>query len=96
MSMNLYVGNLSSETTESELKDLFAQFGEVESTKIITDRHSGDPKGFGFVEMSSRPEGEKAINELNGKLLRNREITVNRARPKKPRRGFGGGGRGRF
>jgi RNA recognition motif-containing protein len=96
MSMNLYVGNLSSETTESELKDLFAQFGEVESAKIITDRHSGDPKGFGFVEMSTRSEGEKAINELNGKLVRNREIIVNRARPKKPRRGFEGDDRGRF
>jgi RNA recognition motif-containing protein len=96
MSMNLYVGNLSSETTESELKDLFAQFGEVESAKIITDRHSGNPKGFGFVEMSSRSEGEKAITELNGKLVHNREIAVNRARPKKPRRGFDGGGRGRF
>ena len=101
MSMKLYVGNLSFETSESELKDLFTPFGEVESVKIITDRYSGAPKGFGFVEMSTRAEGEKAINELNGKMLRNREIIVNRARPQKSRGGFGGGrqrggGRGRY
>lgn len=96
MSMNLYVGNLSFETTESELKDLFDPFGEVESVKIITDRYSGAPKGFGFVEMSTRAEGEKAISELNGKMLRNREIIVNRARPRTRRGGFGGGSRGRF
>jgi RNA recognition motif-containing protein len=96
MSMNLYVGNLSFETTESELQEVFAPFGDVESVKIITDGYSGVSKGFGFVEMSTVAEGEKAISELNGTVVRNREIIVNKARPRRPRGGFAGGSRGRF
>jgi cold-inducible RNA-binding protein len=95
MSMNLYVGNLSFETTESDLKELFDPLGQVQSVKIITDRYSGVSKGFGFVEMSTRAEGEKAIQELNSKMVRNREIIVNEARPRRDR-GSSGGGRGRF
>jgi cold-inducible RNA-binding protein len=103
MSMKLYVGNLSYETTEPELNDLFSPLGNVESVKIITDRYSGVSKGFGFVEMSSREEGEQAIQELNGTTVRNRTIIVNEARPqvsrggggRRPSRG-GGGGRGRY
>jgi len=93
MSMKLYVGNLSYETTESELNELFSTMGTVESVKIITDPYSGMSKGFGFVEMSTREQGEMAIRELNGKSLRNRTIVVNEARPRKPRGGPGGGGR---
>lgn len=100
MSVKLYVGNLSYEVTESELNDLFAPFGVVESVKIITDRYTGNSKGFGFVEMSTREEASKAINELNGKTVRNRAIAVNEARPRSPGGGFGGrrsrGGRERF
>jgi len=100
--MKLYVGNLSYEMSESQLSDLFTPFGAIESAKIITDKYTGNSKGFGFVEMSSREEGEKAISELNGKQINNRAITVNEARPK-PERGSsggrgggGGGGRGRY
>lgn len=101
MSIKLYVGNLSYETTELELKDLFSPHGAVESVKIITDRYSGLSKGFGFVEMSSREEAEQAIQELNGTTVRNRTIIVNEARPQVPRGGGrrpmrGGGGRGRY
>lgn len=101
MSVKLYVGNLSYEVTESELNELFAPFGAVESAKIITDRYTGNPKGFGFVEMSTREEANKAIKELNGKTVRNRAIVVNEARPRSPQGGFGGrrprgGGRERF
>lgn len=93
MSMKLYVGNLSYEMSESELSDLFAPFGTIESAKVITDKYTGNSKGFGFVEMSSREEGEKAISELNGKQINNRAITVNEARPKPDRGGSGGGHR---
>jgi len=94
MSMKLYVGNLSYETSEEELNQLFAPMGKVESVKIISDRYSGISKGFGFVEMSSRAEGEAAIKELNGKTLHNRTIVVNeaKARTSGGRPGGGGGG----
>lgn len=93
MSMKLYVGNLAYEVSESELEELFTPFGTVESAKIITDRYTGRSKGFGFVEMSDRQEGEKAIADLNGKEVRNRTITVNEARPRQARGGYGGGRR---
>jgi RNA recognition motif-containing protein len=94
-SMNLYVGNMSYHTTESDLRDLFAAYGEVESAKIVTDRYTGQSKGFGFVEMSSRSEGEKAIAELNGKEIDSRQVKVNEAKPRTDNRGGGGyGGRG--
>ena len=86
MSMKLYVGNLGYDVTESQLSDLFAPFGTVESTKIITDKYSGRSRGFGFVEMENRDDGEKAINELNGQDFQSRAITVNEARPRTERR----------
>ena len=94
-SMNLYVGNLSFNTTESALEELFAEFGQVDSAKIITDRYTGQSRGFGFVEMSSRSEGEQAIAALNGKEFENRQLKVNEAKPRtEGRRGGGGGGGG--
>ena len=88
-SMNLYVGNLSYNTTESALNDLFANYGEVQSAKIIMDRDTGRSRGFGFVEMSDRGEGEKAIAELNGADLDGRQIRVNEAKPRNNDRGRG-------
>ena len=93
MGKKLYVGNLPFSYTEGSLMDLFTQIGTVESCRLITDRDSGRSKGFGFVEMSSDEEAEKAISELNGRELEGRAITVNEARPQEPRSGgFGGGG----
>ncbi len=89
--MNIYVGNLSYDVTEDDFRELFVSFGEVESANIITDRHSGQPKGFGFVEMPNGDEAERAIQELNGKEVMERELTVNEARPRRER----GRGRGR-
>ncbi len=89
MKKKLYVGNLSFETTEAELKELFAQSGSVETVRIITDRDSGRSKGFGFVEMQEG--GEKAIAEWNGKDYRGRALTVNEARPMADRNSAGGG-----
>ena len=94
MSMKLYVGNLSYDVTDADLNDLFAPFGTVESAKVIADRFTGESKGFGFVELSNRSEGEKAIRELNGTEFRRRALTVNEARPQAPRSGPGGGGGG--
>ena len=90
--MKLYVGNLSYNTNEQRLSDAFAQFGTVESAKIITDRYSGQSKGFGFVEMSSREEGESAISALDGQELDQRRIKVNESKPRPEggRGGFGG------
>ena len=88
MKKKLYVGNLSSETTESDLKELFGQAGSVETVRIITDRDTGRSKGFGFVEMQDG--GDKAIAEMNGKDFKGRALTVNEARPMSSRddRGF--------
>jgi len=94
--MRIYVGNLSSEITEEELRQEFEAFGEVESVNIITDKISGRPKGFGFVEMTSESEGQAAITGLNGKPLKDRTLNVNVARPRSDRRGGGfSGGRQR-
>lgn len=100
MSMNLYVGNLSRDLNEAELREQFEAFGTVVSCSIIKDKFSGDSRGFGFVEMPNKAEAERAINALNGKELKGRTITVNEARPRteRPRSGgfgSGGGGRGR-
>ena len=92
--MNIYVGNLSRQTTEDDLRQAFEEFGQVESTNIITDRFSGESRGFGFVEMPSKQEAEKAIEEMNGKDLMGRALNVNEARPKTDRRGGRGGGGG--
>ena len=87
--MKIYVGNLSSEITEEELRQEFEAFGEVESVNIIMDKISGRPKGFGFVEMTSESEGQAAITGLNGKTLEDRTLNVNVARPRSDRRGGG-------
>jgi len=91
--MNIYVGNLSRDLTESELKEAFETFGTVNSASIIKDRYTGESRGFGFVEMPNHEEAQAAINSLNGKSLKGRTATVNEARPRadKPRTGFGGG-----
>lgn len=85
--MKLYVGNLPYNFNDSGLTDLFNPFGTVVSAKIITDRYSGQSKGFGFVEMSNRSEGHKAMEELNGKQVGHRALVVNEARPPKKRSG---------
>jgi RNA recognition motif-containing protein len=90
MSLNIYVGNLSFDTAEDELRELFTAYGAVESVKIISDQYTGRSRGFGFVEMASRDEGAKAIEELNSKDLGGRPLKVNEA---KPRRDSGGSGR---
>ena len=101
MAKKLYVGSLSYNTNDAGLKSFFAQAGAVESANVIMDKISGRSRGFGFVEMSSDEDAEKAIEMLNGKDLDGRKITVNEARPmgdKPPRRdggGYGGGGYGR-
>ena len=105
--MNIYVGNLSRDLTEEELRQEFAAFGEVSSVNIIKDKYGGQSRGFGFVEMPSKMEAEAAINGLKGKTLKERTMDVNEARPRTDswggrssygggRRGggFGGGGRG--
>lgn len=92
--MNIYVGNLSHETTDDDLRQAFEAFGQVESASVIKDRFSGESRGFGFVEMPSKTEAQTAIEEMNGKDLNGRAINVNEARPKAPRGGGGGGGRG--
>ena len=91
--MNIYVGNLSYEVTEEDLKQAFEGFGKVESVNIIKDRYSGEPRGFGFVEMPDKAEGQSAINDLNGKDLKGRTLNVNEARPRSDDRGGRGGGR---
>ncbi|MEM7405716.1 MAG: RNA-binding protein [Pseudomonadota bacterium] len=93
--MNLYVGNLPYNTTEDDLREAFANFGQVTRVNIIKDRDTGDSKGFGFVEMGSSSEGESAISGLDGTSLGGRNIKVNQAKPRaeRPARGGGGGGR---
>ena len=90
--MNLYVGNLLLNVGENDLRNAFEQFGQVSEVRLIMDKFSGKSKGFGFVEMPSKDEAEKAIGEMNGKEFMGRAITVNVAKPKTDRRG---GGRGR-
>ncbi len=93
MGNKLYVGSLPYSTTEQELSDLFAQHGTVKSAKVITDRYTGQSRGFGFVEMNSDEEAQKAITALNGANMGGRTLVVNEARPQE-RRPFGGGGGG--
>ena len=98
MKKKLYVGNLSFETTESDLKELFAQTGSVETVRIITDRDTGRSKGFGFVEMTNNDEAQAAISALNGQQSNGRALTVNEARPREDRGASrtGGGSRARY
>ena len=93
MSKKLYVGNLAFQTTSQDLQDLFAQAGTVESASVISDRDTGQSKGFAFVEMSSEEEAAAAIEQFNGRELAGRTLKVNEARPRESR-GGGGGGRG--
>lgn len=100
MATKLYIGNLSFETTEGELRDAFAAFGNVTSCNVIMDRDTGRPRGFAFVEMASGDEAAKAIAGLNGKELGGRALVVNEARPREDRPrgggGFGGGNGGGY
>ena len=89
---NIFVGNLSFNTNEDELRQLFEGYGQVDRVSILTDRETGRSRGFGFVEMSSNEDGEKAIAALNGSQVGGRTINVNEARPKAERVGGGGGG----
>ena len=93
MAKKLYVGNLSYDTSDSDLQRLFEEFGTVESAQVISDRETGRSKGFGFVEMGSDQEAQAAISALNGKEVGGRALTVNEARPREER---GGGGRGGY
>jgi RNA recognition motif-containing protein len=103
MGTKLFVGNLSYEASEKDLTELFTQAGTVESVKIVTDKYSGQPRGFGFVEMSTSGEAQNAISTLNGTSVKDRNITVTEAKPRTERdtrdsrgggRGHGGGGGG--
>ena len=96
MGRKLYVGNLPYSASEQSLQDAFSACGTVESANVITDRDTGQSKGFGFVEMSSDSEAQKAIQELNGSSLDGREIAVNEARPQQKRSGGGGAGCGGY
>ena len=91
---NIFVGNLSFNTGEDELRQAFESYGQVDRVSIMTDRDTGRSRGFGFVEMTSNEDGEKAISGLNGSQLGGRTINVNEARPKSDRPGGGGGGGG--
>src|SRR5258707_10176702 len=93
MTMKLYVGNLSFETSSDELETMFAQAGTVESVALIEDRETGRSRGFGFVEMSTKEEGAAAIQQFNGKDVGGRALNVNEAKPREDRGGGGGGGR---
>lgn len=97
--MNIYIGNLSRETSEDDLRQAFQAFGQVTSVAIIKDKFTGDPRGFAFVEMSNNTEAQSAISGLNGKELKGKAMSVNEARPRSDsprgdnRRQGGGGGR---
>ena len=91
MSMKLYVGNLSFNTTQTDLEKIFGEVGTVDSTNIITDRETGNSRGFAFVEMSSQEEGQNAIAQLDGKEIDGRNLKVNEAKPQEKRAGGGGG-----
>jgi RNA recognition motif-containing protein len=93
--MNIYVGNLSFDVTEEELRQAFEAYGQVESATIVKDKFSGQSRGFGFVEMPTKAEAMSAISGLNGKDLNGRTLNVNEARPRSDNRGQGGRGGGR-
>lgn len=91
--MNIFVGNLSHDATDADVRDAFAAFGKVANVTIIRDKFSGEPRGFGFVEMDAKAEAEAAIAGMNGKEIKGRPLNVNEARPKTERGGGGGGNR---
>ena len=88
--MNIYVGNLSRDVTDDDLKKAFEAFGQITSVNVIKDKHSGEPRGFGFVEMSSKEEAQSAIDGLNGTDLKGQSLNVNEARPRSENRRGGG------
>jgi RNA recognition motif-containing protein len=91
MAFNIYVGNLSYQTTSEDLRQLFAQDGTVERAQVAEDRETGRSRGFGFVEMATREEGEAAIQRLNGQDFKGRNLNINEARPRESRGSSGGG-----
>ena len=91
--MNIYIGNMSFDTTEAQLRQAFEAFGQVSTVSIVTDKYTGEPRGFAFVEMSGKSEAVAAISALNGQELNGRAINVNEAKPR-PQNGGGGGNRG--
>ncbi|KAA0220179.1 RNA-binding protein [bacterium] len=91
--MNIYVGNIARSVSEDELRDAFAAHGEVSTVTLIKDKFTGEPRGFGFIEMPAKMQAMTAIKEMNGKELQGRSLIVNEARPKTDKRGGGGGGR---
>jgi RNA recognition motif-containing protein len=93
---NIYVGNLSFQTTEQDLEATFTAYGQVERAQLVKDRETGKSRGFGFVEMADDASADRAIDALNGSQLDGRNLTVNEARPREPRQGGGGGGGNRF
>ena len=95
MTENLYVGNFAYDTTQEQIRELFSQAGEVTDVSLITDRETGRPKGFGFVEMATEEGSQEAIKRFNGYALGNRSLTVNEARPHEERSGGGSFGGGR-
>ena len=92
--MKIYVGNLPFSTTEAELRQMFEAHGEVSSATLVMDRETGRPRGFGFVEMNDDGQARAAMEALNGQNIAGRDLTVNEARPREDRGGFGGGGGG--
>jgi cold-inducible RNA-binding protein len=92
---NIFVGNLSFGATEDAVRSMFEAYGTVERVNLITDRDTGQARGFGFVEMTNNAEADRAIAELNGRDLDGRALNINEARPKEDRGGGGGGGRGK-
>jgi RNA recognition motif-containing protein len=91
--MNIYVGNLPYSVSDSDLRETFAQYGDVDQVNLITDKFTGDSKGFGFVEMANNSQADAAIKALNGTDMKGRNITVNQAKPKSDRPSHGGGRR---
>ena len=91
---NIYVGNISFQTSEQDIEQAFSAYGQVERVQVVKDRESGQSRGFGFVEMSDNNDADKAIAALDGAELSGRKLTVNEARPREPRTGGGGGGGG--
>ena len=94
--MKIYVGNLSFQTTETEIRELFGQYGEVEEVNLITDRETGRPRGFGFIEIRDDNAAREAIGALDGSEFGSRQIKVNEAKPRTDRAGGGGGQRKRW
>jgi len=93
MAKKLYVGNLARSVTTEQLRDLFAEVGEISDVTIITDRETGESRGFAFIEMASEAEAKEAIKRFNGHMIENRAMAVSEARPREERSGGGGGGR---